>query len=491
MPDSNYPIPVRSQIREPFFPVVQLRFGGTDFIVTIPPEHLIEFTAVEKRGHDTASFVFIDPTFTKLERLLFQVDKERKSGKKSGVLAYRWGYPTQGLEQTMWKKARIETIVPTLTTAGMRINMNVLAVGSEFALFVEPKTYHGKISDVVTAIAEEMGFDKPGVNRFIEETDDTQNAAVGTSEGTEWAAGNRTRIDIINDLARFARSSKNPNLAYTFRLASDGSFHFHTPNYLEDKLKKKYDALGKQTRYRTFKVLFGDPNNGVVDFSPTYNAEGVSSLAQSLLAATYDPRTKQFQKRLLTRQTLGLTQKNDPKGAKTTAGPLVKDQDATAESQEKKVNARVFSGTRQKALGGRCAGKTTHQYAEPETAMVKAENAFKTLHEKVSTASLELAGLPEYADFTADEYYCDILVVLPESALQDALTLDVGTEDQKRAYAGLHWSSGRYLINAVTHQITGSYVITADLKRSTMLDGTSTAKTGAPKKISDTIVKVT
>jgi hypothetical protein len=496
MPVSD--LPSKNYIREPFFPVVQLKFGGNDFIVTIPPEHLIEFTAIERRGHDTATFVFIDPTFTKIERLLFSIDKERRTkeyqaNKKAGirhVLAYRWGYPGAGLEQTMWKRARLETYTPTITTSGMRLNIGVVSLGCEFALFVEPKTYYGKISQVVETIANEMGFTQYGVDYFIEETDDVQNEL----SNTEWSAGNRSRVDIVNYLATQARSILAPNLRYTFRLASDGTFHFHTPNFLEDKLTKKYEAMNRK-KYRQFKVLFGDPNEGNISFTPTYNAEGISSLAQSLIAATYDPRAKQYQKRMLDRQTLGLTQKNDPKGAKTTAGPLVSDKNATAEDKEKKVNARAFIETRQRALGGRCAGKTTHQYSEPETAMVKAENAFKTLHEKVSTADLELVGIPEYADFSADEYYCDVLVVLPDGSFSEQLLPRSFAEGvptpSDAAYAGLHWSSGRYIINAVTHTITGSYIINAELQRSTMLEGPQDAKTGAPKKIGSTIVKAT
>jgi hypothetical protein len=472
-------------MREPLHPIVQLMFGKSNYIVTIPPDHLVEFTAIEKRGTDLATFIFIDPTYTKIEKLLFQLDKEFKSKNKKSALGYRWGYPGLGLEQAKWKLGTLSTYTPTITTSGMRVNIGVRSLGTEFALFVEPKTYYGKISAVVKQIAIEMGFTKPGVDQFIEETDDELNDL----HETEYSTGNNTRIDLINSLIEKARSLKNPNSQYTFRLSSDGSFHFHTPNYMKDKVLNKLKG-----KYRKFEVLFGNPDSGVISFSPTYNSKGISGLAQTILACTYDPKTKQYQKRLLDRDSMGLTQPDEAKGAKTSAGPLITNKNATAEDKEKKINARVYNGTRQRALGGRCAGKTTHQYAEPEAAMVQAENAFKSLHELTSSAVLELVGLPEYADFSADEDKCDIYVVLPEGSASEQL-LPQGYQEgvpspSDAVYSGLHWSSGRYLIRSVTHSITGSYTITAELKRSTMLEGPDDAKTGAPKKISATVVKV-
>lgn len=465
---------------EPLLPIVQLKFGTDDFIVSVPPEHLVEFTATDRQDQgDTANFVFIDPQFTKIENLILNTDRNKKP------LLYRWGYPGEGLESVYWRKAVIETYLPTMSVTGTRINLGVRAQGSEFAVIIEPTVYYGKISDVVKVIAKEMGFSTS--NMMVEETDDDVN----TTSKTEWFSANWTRIDMIIYLARIAKSKSNPSRTYNFKLGGDGTFHFHTVDFNNEKYlkwkKSKEDSKNAQ-KYRRFKVLFAYPS-GILSFTPQFNARSVGSFAQTVLATTYDPRTKQFNKRVLTRESIGMGSSDDPKNPKTVAGPLVKSSSPQQE-QEKIANARAHQPVRQMALGGRCSGKTTHQYANEQQAGNKIENAFKTLHEQVQSATLELVGLPEYADFSADEIKCDILVVLPDYLGSDgSFPGDKTVNHGNFASSGLHWSSGRYYIKEVVHSITGSYSISAELYRAAMLDGPDDAKTGPPKKPSVVYVK--
>jgi hypothetical protein len=457
--------------REPLHPVVQLKFGIDDFVVSIPPQHLVEFTAIDKKGgSDVANFVFIDPSYHKIDRLILATDK------KDSPLLYRWGYPGDGLEKSLWRSSRIETYEPTISHAGLRINLGVRSVGSEFAALVEPRTYIGKISTVIRTIALEIGYKNEDI--IIEETDDEDNE----TNNMEWFSGNRTRIDLMYYFMRIAKSKTNPNDRYDFKLGSNGKFYFRTLRGAKVQTKKEY---------RVFKVLAGDPTGGVIEFVPQYNAQKIGSWAQSIIASTYDPRTKRFEKRLITRKTLGLEDKeNDPKRGRTTAGPLVDDTKPITE-QERVSNAHTHLPSRSLATGGRCSGRTSHQYSEPERAFNRVSHAFKSLHESISTASLSLVGLPEYSDFGPDEGYCDVLVVLPEAAL--------GLEDVRegliesnieRNYSGLHWSSGRYRIQDVTHTIASGYTISANLYRSSMLDGPASASTGPPKKPTTMYVKV-
>lgn len=478
----------RPEIREPYHPVVQLRFGKENFIVTIPPNHLVEFTAIERRGgRDQATLVFIDPTFTRIESMLLQLDKETAAKRKKevahDVLFYRWGFPGLGLETRPWKQGIMAMYTPTLTTAGMRISVELWAVGTQFALLTEPKQYRGKISSVVKQVALEMGY--PESNIFVEDTDDEENE---TEPQQVWSMLNMSRTDFIdNDLRPSARSKENPSKPYHFRLALDGTFHFHTTGFSKVKTRKTP---------RVFKTLFGDPETPVVDFTPTYNSKRIGSIGQAVLATTFDPRTKQYQKRVLSRDNIGMSNENDPKNARTTGGGLVKSKDLG--QQEKKVNAAVYRQSAQIALGGSCSGKTRHQYASPERAFAYLEHSFKVLHETISGASMELVGLPGLEDFSADELYCDVHVHLPPSAVEDAI--NTGRTDEidqvlnqfgLEPNLGLHWSSGRYQIKVVTHSITSGYNISAELFRPTMLAGPDEARTGPPKKPQVTTVKTT
>jgi len=490
-------MPEVPKIVEPYHPVVQLRFGRKPFIITIPPDYLVEFTATEVRGgKDQATLVFIDPTFVKIESFLLQLDKETAESRSSkdvptDVLFYRWGFPGLGLEERPWRQGAIATYTPTLSTAGMRISLDIWARGTTFQFITEPKTYKGKISSVVTQMALEMGY--PKANVFVEETDDDE---MEEDPRAEWSVKNQSRVDFMESLKQSAKSKTNPSKPYFFKLSLDGTFHFHTIDFSRTKKRKR-------TEPRIFKVLFAGPNTGVTSFTPAYNSRRIGNFAQTVLATTYDPRTKQYQKRVLTRKTLGLQTKDDPKNARTTSGPLVKSDDR--EELEKVVNAATFKPSQQVALGGRCSGKTKQIYASPQRAFAYLEHSFKVLHETVSGAQLELVGLPEFSDFTPDEHYCDVHVVLPPQAYQDAVQTGswpelsqganvrsgVSRDAQLDVTAGLHWSSGRYQVKRVTHTITSGYTISAELGKPTMLVGPDEARTGPPAKAKPATVKTT
>lgn len=492
MPGNSSDIPSAPVIKEPYHTVVQLRFGDKPFILTVPPNYLLEATITERRGgYDRATLVFIDPSFTKLETLLLQLDKEanKTSRMQAALLWLRWGFPGIGLESCPWRLFRLATYSPTLTTTGMRISIELYAQGTQFKFIVEPKVYKGKISSVVQKIAEEMGY--PKANIFVEETDDDDRE----EKQDPWSTKNKSRHDLVQELKKAARSKENPGQPYRFRLSMYGTFHFHTADYSK--------APKKRTKYRVFKVLFGDPETSVISFTPTYNAKAIGSVAESVLATTFDPRTKQYQKRVLTRKSLGLSTKNDPPNARTTGGDIVSDLVGKTEAEkqkarESKTNAAVFKESKVVAQGGACSGKTKHIHTSPESAFAYLEHSFKTLHHTISSAQLELLGLPGYEDFTADEGFCDVHVELPPESVEDAINVGGEAEINKilREYGvdpnyGLHWSSGRYIIESVVHTITSGYTISAELKRATMLAGPDEAKTGPPKKPKLATVKTT
>lgn len=487
--------------REPLHPVVQMRFGAAagkavvtskSFVLTIPPEHLVEFTYTSRRGADGVTVTFIDATFGDIEAELFEADKREEP------LLVRWGFPGNGLEEADWHTFEISNIAPTISHAGIRLTITGYAKGAKFAVIAEPTVYTGKISNVVKKIAEEMGYSAK--DTFIEETDDEENE----TRKTPWYSGNRTRLDMLKDLVKQARSKSHPNETYDFRLTSKGQFHFSTDRFIKvvqksfgsaaPQKKKTTEDKNKKT-YRRFQVLFGVPN-GVSSFTPRYETSNVGLFSKQCIGSTVDPRTKQFQQQTIDRKTVGSSTDHDPKGARTSHGPLVdasktKDATALATKQRRKSNSYVHVPTRSVGIGGRCAGKTTQQHTSPDQAITKIENAWKRLHSLIGGGSLELVGLPEHASFTTDEQFCDISVILPRDArtlgggvnsLAGSSNISNASAAGTNARGGIHWSSGRYRLKEIVHSITTGYVISVELYRPTHLEGKSDAKTGAAKK---------
>jgi hypothetical protein len=493
--------------REPLHPVVQMRFGiavgrkievsssariedpSDSFIITIPPEYLQEFTFISRRGGiDRMTLTFVDPTYGDVEAELFKLDKDAKNNaskkqRDKKALLVRWGYPGNGLEEATWHSFEIFNIAPTINHTGIRLSVEGAATGAAHATIAEPTVYTGKISSVVRKIAQEMGFDKENI--FIEETADEENE----TRKTPWHSGNRTRIDILNDLLLYAVSKSSPQGNYSFRISSNGAFHYHTPLFKTPKQKRKgtsqpqkkktTDDKNKRT-YRRFNVLFGKPN-GVADFQPRYTASTIGSFARQCIATTVDPRSKQFQQRTVDRRTMGMSTDHDSKGAKTSQAPLTKSKDAA--TQRRKSNSFASVPTKSVGLGGRCAGQTTQQNTSPDHALAKIENAWKALQRSLGGCTLTLHGLPEYADLDADEDYIDIAVVLPVDAENlGGRNLLSRTAAGTNRRGGIHWSSGRYNIKEVTHSITTGYMITVECMIPTQLEGPFVAKTGAPEK---------
>lgn len=451
----------------PYFPVVELKFGTSNFILTIPPQHLQEFTYISRRaGVDEISITFLDATFGRVESEIFKLDRE------SRPLLFRWGYPGEGLERTRWHRFHITSVSPTISYAGIRITLMGFPLGAEFATLVEAKEYKGRISNVVSTIAKEMGFTDP-TKVFIEETNDELNE----TRGTTWYSGNKTRVDFVRGLANIAKSKSNPQSKYDFKLASDGTFHFHTPLFKKiAEAEHDHTEPAKQRQYRTFNVLFGEPE-AITSWRPRFETKIIGTYARAALAGTVDPRSKQFQQRVLDRNSLGLSNKNDPSSGRTSAPPITTSRDAI--DKRRRVNTSVFSPTRQTALGGRCSGRTTAPYTEPDRAFAKVENAYKTLQQNQGGGVLELQGIPKYADFLATELYCNINVVLP----RDAVSVPGTT-------GGIHWSSGRYIIDSITHTITSGYIITAELSRFLHIDGSDDGKTGPPRKQQAELIQI-
>lgn len=476
-------------------PVVQMRFGelprslspklvGTPFIVTIPPDHMIEFTFVSGPV-DECTISFMDHTFGEIEQQIFEADKDPKN---AGALLIRWGYPGHGLDDQDWKALRILDYAPTLSSAGMRITIHCYAHGAQHVTRIRPKTYEGKVSSIAAQVAADLGYtDQTKI--FIEETDDLRS---DEDPKTIDFTGNKSPIDFIRTkLLPKAKSKINPKGTYEFRLGSEGTFEFCTQFFKrlasevhgsaepEKEIKRTQvqyneskDDKGKG--YRRFEVLFGTPN-GVVEWRPTYQTKSMGVFAQSAIASVVDPRKKQFQQTIIDRNTQGMTSTKDPSsGGRTVAPPIVnKNQDAI--EQRAQADAIVYQPVKQVALGGHCSGKAFHDHQGPDIARNKITAAWRRLHNSINGAVLELIGLPKNASLTYLERFINVSVILPDNV---PLTSRI-PEGTNR---GNHWSSGTYQIKLITHSITQGYGITVELFRPVALDGPDEAKTGPPKE---------
>lgn len=414
--------------------------------MTIPPNNLVHFKHTDQYGAtDKVEIEFLDPTFGDLEDLLLGADENAR-----GLFRYRWGYPGQGLEEANWHEMMINDFNSAISTSGIRINLTGFsAVIPTSIVAVEPKVYTGKVSSVARQVAKDMGFTNPD-KIFIEETDDDER---GTGpEDTSvipapWPTGNLTLVDFLHYLMKEAKSKANPNGTYNFRFGSDKSFHFHTDLYQTSFGYRQIKAK------RTFDVLFGMTDVGI-EFVPVYRSQTMGSRSRSILAQTYDPRTKQFVEKVLDRDSMGLTTDMDSVNAKTTAPPFTKSADGTV----KITNGVIFYPTKQVAMGGRCSGKQAHQHTGPAEALKISENAFKRMQAFVSGGTLTLKGRPEVANLSLDEIWTEIRVI--------------------RKNKSLHWSSGWYRLYEVVHDIGSSYTVTATLARTTQALGPSDAATG-------------
>ncbi len=482
-------------------PVVQLRFGelprslslepvGTPFIVTIPPNHLQEFT-YESGPRDECTMTFIDHTFGGLEQQIFEADRNEK---QKGSLLLRWGYPDNGLETADWKTMKIVNYTPTISTAGLRITLFLYAFGAQGATEVNPTVYDGKISTVARAVAKDLGYiDETKI--FIEETNDTRR---DETPKKQWFTGNKSRIDFIQSkLLPEARSIANPNGTYEFRLGGEGTFEFCTQYFKqlaaevhgspepENEVKRTpvqfTDSKGpKGRRYRQFEVLFGMPN-GIIEWRPSYMTKAMGSFARSAIASVYDPRTKQHQQVVIDRSTQGMTSSKDPvSGGRTSSPPITDSKDKI--EQRRKADSIVYQPAKQVALGGHCSGKQFHDHIGPDAARNVISSAWRRLHNSINSATLELYGLPRHADMSYLERFCEIAVILPDDAPQLQ-----GNQVKEGTNQGLHWSSGRYQIKRIIHSITQGYIITAEFFRPTSGDGPDEAKTGPADEVPATI----
>lgn len=446
-------------------PVVKIKVGGKEF--NVPPNYLMEFE--EKcilSGYAETTLKLTDPSYVDLEKSIVG------GAGSTGLVQYCWGYP--GQKFTDWREFATLFILPDIGERGYQLTINGKATVTASVAQVEPMAFRGKISDVVVQVTQELHkrMKKAGsVNgirkAYIEETNDDDPAGVPGSiafpdvvvppylpgaqpqdnSSRVWYTGNRSLLTFVREILRpYAVSKQTQSADYIFNVSPQGDLHFHSRGWAKGQVYDLTSGTWSEgkipgVKYRTFNFLWSNPK-GVRNFRPTINSAIIGGNARGWVCSTFDPKTKQYAEAAVNRSTL----RGDESNSRTLMGPPDPDN-----PQSTKVADLFIHEPSSVDLG-------------PERAMSRLANQFRFLNESITAAVLELIGLPEYVNFSPDEEYCIINVLLPSV---------------KGGPNNLHWESGQYFIKDVTHRITGGYDITANLFRATALDGPFDSKTAA------------
>ena len=446
-------------------PVIQMQLAGTD-IITVPPENIVSFNFEDNWlvEHDKVTLHFYDPTYVEFDNKIMFAVKSRK-----GTLRFRWGYP-ETVNDCYWRTIYLEEYIPQISDTGMFITMS----GSSFAQecedvsIVSPKVYSGKISSVAKQIAKDLKFKDKDI--YVEETDDdgregknivTANPSdlfdesVKVGKKAVWATGNQSLVGFISKrLQSIAHSKENPGSAYDFKLNAKGEFHFHTKEYIVKKSKE----------VKTFTFLFGKTDNGIT-WTPEFYPGTPGMHIRDILSGTYDPLTKRYIQRAVNHKFSDLVSKKDDATLKSVGTFLF----GTEEEVRKKCNARIMLPSKSVAVGGHCSGKKDHVHTSSEEALKEIYLAYYRLQKLTHTGTLTVfnTDVDDLTNFDSIQTYCNVRCVLPDGSL--------------------HWSSGKYLIESITHEIDNVYRVVIKVSNYGIYDGSATVAKGKAK---DNTIKV-
>lgn len=245
-------------VSNPRFPQFQVKFLGTNTELNTPPDYLISLShemATEGAGNRVTLELF-DPSWGLLDVFL---QKAQVAASKQLIMQYRYGYH-DNMSQLYW--GGITQIQPSnITIQGVGLSLKAVDTGVASA-FTEVqnerdknRVYRGKISDIVTEIANSHGW-----KTDIVETDNVYEYA-GREGQVErvWVKGQMGDLEFLKYLSQFARSRLRPG-RYIVRLNSEGSDNQTTLTF--GPLESAQNSL-----YKTYKVMY-DKMGEVISFEP-------------------------------------------------------------------------------------------------------------------------------------------------------------------------------------------------------------------------------
>ena len=233
----------------PSSPIIFLKIGSTTITVTNSPrqaQHLINLSVTES-AYDTYS----DIVFTLFDESALVVEYEIKRGFNN--VQYRFGMDETSL--CPMRTCHIKDYDIEFTGGGMMLTLQCvngsLDITGHSNDHEEPKTFKGKISDVIRQICQELGYEEGN----IVETDDDPNAK---EEGYKSSGF---------DLMAFARE------LCTSAKSVDGESGYVL--YTKDKDGKTYlyfEPCKKATveLYDTYEFVIGKEHENIISFKPEY-----------------------------------------------------------------------------------------------------------------------------------------------------------------------------------------------------------------------------
>ena len=406
--------------------VVELSIGDR-VRTTVPPSVMEGFRYTSRLAGPAGSRMectIFDTTGFEVEQALLGLDPVR--GVPEAPITARWGFPEAPGVGEVWaaeRKFRMIRFTPEYTHGGTRIQIEAapwIDEGPRLAADTTA-THRGKISDVVTQVARDLGF--PDERIFVEETDVFRHGlwgiAFGEPEGRlglpriidrgeqEWQFGSAYPIDYINErmlpLARSATDGRPFEPARIVAGRQGPEFHFRpvreTPPYLEV-------------------VAWFGRTDEVLSFTPELNSSLLGELgSRGVVTYVTDPDTKEV-------HAVRAAPNETPAGTPVSPHPPNRVGDDAAEPP------------------ATMALVTQDNF---DRAQAELEGIWAALVYSVQKATLVLRGTPEN------------MLVLAEDLIVIHATLKNG---------GTHWSSGRYRVAEAAHEVgSGGYHISLNLYR--------------------------
>lgn len=233
----------------PSSPIIYLKIGSTVLTVANSPrqaQHLVNLSVTES-AYDTYS----DIVFTLFDESALLVEYEIKKGFNN--VQYRFGMDETSL--CPMRTCHIKDYDIEFTGGGMMLTLQcvngTLDITGNSNQHEEPKTFKGKISDVIRQICKELGYK---VGKIVE-TDDDPNAKEGgyKSSGFDLMA-------FARELCSSAKSVNGESGYVLYTKDKDGQTYL----YFEPCKKATVEM------YDTYEFVIGKEHENILSFKPEY-----------------------------------------------------------------------------------------------------------------------------------------------------------------------------------------------------------------------------
>ena len=234
----------------PSSPIIYLKIGGTEITVSNSPrqaQNIISLSLTES-AFDTYS----DIVFTLFDESALVVEYEIKKGFNN--VQYKFGMDETNLSPM--RTCHIKDYDIEFTGGGMMLTLQCidgpLDITGTSNDHEEPKVYKGKISEVVSQICKDLGYQEGN----IVETDDDPNAK---EEGYKTSGYDLVKY-IEVELCPHAKSTKGTSGYTVYTTDKDGQTYL----YFEPLLLDEVDE------YQTYEFVIGQNHENIISFKPEY-----------------------------------------------------------------------------------------------------------------------------------------------------------------------------------------------------------------------------